>query len=315
MRLEQLEYFIEVVRCQSINKAAKNLFISQPNLSQSIANLEKEIGSLLLKRSRQGVTPTLEGVEIYRDALKILDIVGDSLESWKKTAQNNKNLQGNVAIMSIPGAMTLLSNHVLLDLKKSCPNIDISVFEEALVDTIIPLVSSRATIGIGSYEMPLEDKFLASVPDEWIIEPLMVEELSVLVSRRHPFSKKDYLTAEDLQQLHLAYYDHLDRPCESDPFYVSYFKNDSFSRLNRKESILQLVAENGAVAVYPPKITQLDIYRTSGQIRALPIDDGLDFPEIMHYLVYRKDRTSVENKVIEFVRYCFNTYINTEEVK
>lgn len=315
MRLEQLEYFIEVVKCQSINKAAKNLFISQPNLSQSIGNLEKEIGSLLLKRSRQGVALTLEGMEVYNDALKILDIVGESLSSWQKTAQENLRLKGKVDIMSIPGAMTLLSNYVLLDLKKSCPNIDISIFEEAMVDTIFPLISSRATIGIGSYEIPLEDKFLRSIPDEWVIEPLMVEELTVLISKRHDFSKKEYLTSEDLKQLHLAYYDHLDRPCESDPFYVSYFKKDSFSRLNRKESILQLVAENGAVAVYPPKITQLDIYRTSGQIKALPVDSDLEFPEIMHYLAYKREHTPVEEKVIAFIRYCFNTYINTNDME
>lgn len=313
MRLEQLEYFIEVVQCQSINKAAKNLFISQPNLSQSIANLEKEIGSILLKRSRQGVVPTLEGMTVYGDALKILDIVGESLEKWREVAIESQGLQGNIAIMSIPGAMTLLSNYVLLDLKKSCPNIDIAIFEEALVDTLIPLISSRATIGVGSYELPLEDKFLACKPDEWIIEPLLVEELSVLISKRHPFSKKEYLTAEDLSQLHLAYYDHIDRPCESDPFYVTYFKTGSFSRLNRKESILQLVAENGAVAVYPPKITQLDIYRTSGQIRAVPLDSDLNFPEIMHYLAYRKDFSEAEKKVIEFIRYCFNMYISEDK--
>ena len=175
MRLEQLEYFIEVVKCQSINQAAKNLFISQPNLSQSIANLEKEIGSLLLKRSSQGVIPTLEGIEVYNNALKVLNLVEDSLYRWKNTAYENKKLQGKVEIIAIPGAMTLLSNYVLLDLKQACPNIDISIFEAALVDTIEPLISSRATIGLGSYEMPLEETFLAAVPENWIIEPLLIE--------------------------------------------------------------------------------------------------------------------------------------------
>lgn len=76
-----------------------------------------------------------------------------------------------------------------------------------------------------------------------------------------------------------------------------------------------MVAENGAVAVYPPKITQLDIYRTSGQIKALPVDSDLEFPEIMHYLAYKKEHTPVEEKVIAFIRYCFNTYINTNDME
>lgn len=315
MRLEQLEYFLEVVKCQSINQAAKNLFISQPNLSQSIANLEKEIGSLLLKRSSQGVIPTLEGIEVYNSALKILDLVEDSLCKWKNTANENKNLQGKVEVIAIPGAMTLLSNYALLDLKKACPNIDISIFEAALVDTIEPLISSRATIGLGSYEIPLEEMFLTHVPENWIIEPLLTEELTILISKRHSFAKKQKLNAEDLCQLHLAYYDQLDSSCEEDPFYVSYFKAGSFSRLNRKESILQLVAENGAVAVYPPKITQLDIYRTSGQIKALPVDENLNFPKVKHFLAYNKDCSDVEKKVVNLIRHVFNTYIVQSDIE
>lgn len=163
--------------------------------------------------------------------------------------------------------------------------------------------------------MPLEETFLAAVPENWIIEPLLIEELTILISKRHPFAKKQKLSAEDLSQLHLAYYDQLDCSCEEDPFYVSYFKAGSFSRLNRKESILQLVAENGAVAVYPPKITQLDIYRTNGQIKALALDENLNFPKIKHFLAYHKDSSDVEQKVVNLIRYVFNTYIVQSDIE
>lgn len=44
MTLTQLKYIIEVANAGSINKAAGNLFITQPSLSSAIAELETEIG-------------------------------------------------------------------------------------------------------------------------------------------------------------------------------------------------------------------------------------------------------------------------------
>lgn len=53
MQLQQLRYFIEVAQTGSISTAAKNLYLSQPSLSQQIINLEKELGiSLLIRHSR-----------------------------------------------------------------------------------------------------------------------------------------------------------------------------------------------------------------------------------------------------------------------
>ena len=44
MRIEQLRHVVEVARCGSMRQAALNLYISQPNLSVSIQNLEEEVG-------------------------------------------------------------------------------------------------------------------------------------------------------------------------------------------------------------------------------------------------------------------------------
>ncbi len=314
MRLEQLEYFIEVVKCRSINGAAKNLFISQPNLSQSISNLEKEIGSVLLNRSRQGVIPTLEGVMVYKEALKIVEGVEQSLSKWRKIASENETIRGKVAVMTIPGAMPLFSNHFILELKQSCPKIDVSLYEDNLVNSIQPLITSKATVALGSYREDLEKSFFSEVPEEWKIEPVFKDELSVLMSKKHTYSKKAYLSLDELQKVHLIYYDHLDKPGAPDPFYVEYFNLDSCTRLNRRESIMQLINENGGVAVYPTRITKLDIYRENRQIVAVPIDPALKFPHIIHYLAYKKDFSMAEKKTLEIMRHCINTYILEQEI-
>lgn len=43
MTLQQIKYFIEIVNCGSINKAAERLYITQPSLSAALRELEAEI--------------------------------------------------------------------------------------------------------------------------------------------------------------------------------------------------------------------------------------------------------------------------------
>ena len=58
MRIETLQYFIEVAKSKSINAAAEKLYISQPALGIAIKNLEKELGFPLFERSHNGVKLT-----------------------------------------------------------------------------------------------------------------------------------------------------------------------------------------------------------------------------------------------------------------
>lgn len=54
MRLEQLRYLIEIANSKSINKAAHNLYITQPALSIAINSLEEELNYPLLTRTKKG---------------------------------------------------------------------------------------------------------------------------------------------------------------------------------------------------------------------------------------------------------------------
>ena len=72
MRIEQLKYFVEVARCHSIKGASENLFLTQQSLSQTLKNLEKELGFLLLRRATTGITLTEEGQLFLEFAEKVL---------------------------------------------------------------------------------------------------------------------------------------------------------------------------------------------------------------------------------------------------
>ena len=73
MHLSQLKYFVKVVECGSITKAAQELFISQPSLTKSIASLESEFNLQLLERNAKGVRVSTVGREFLTYAKDVLD--------------------------------------------------------------------------------------------------------------------------------------------------------------------------------------------------------------------------------------------------
>ncbi|SET30920.1 LysR family transcriptional regulator [[Clostridium] polysaccharolyticum] len=71
MTLQQLKYVIAIADSGSMNMAAKELFISQPSLSGTIKELEKEIGIEIFQRSNRGIAMTPEGEEFLGYARQV----------------------------------------------------------------------------------------------------------------------------------------------------------------------------------------------------------------------------------------------------
>ena len=71
MTLQQLHYVIVISETGSMNKAAEQLYISQPSLTNAVKELEKEIGIIVFKRSGKGVSLTADGVEFLTYARQI----------------------------------------------------------------------------------------------------------------------------------------------------------------------------------------------------------------------------------------------------
>ncbi|MFF4505217.1 LysR family transcriptional regulator [Streptomyces sp. NPDC001401] len=80
MRTEQLEYIAAVTRLGSLRRAAEELRLSQPALSETVRNLERELGVDLLERKRSGATMSAEGRELLPHIINVLDAV-DRLRS------------------------------------------------------------------------------------------------------------------------------------------------------------------------------------------------------------------------------------------
>ena len=76
MTLQQLKYALTIADCGSMNEAAKQLLSSQPSLSETMKELETEIGLDIFLRSNRGIVITPEGEEFLGYARQVTEQFG-----------------------------------------------------------------------------------------------------------------------------------------------------------------------------------------------------------------------------------------------
>lgn len=90
MTLTQLHYLIIIAETRSLNKAAEQLYMSQPSLTSAIKELEKELGITLFHRSGRGVTLTSDGTEFLLHARQLYGQYENILERYGKSGSHKK---------------------------------------------------------------------------------------------------------------------------------------------------------------------------------------------------------------------------------
>lgn len=75
MRSDQLEYIATIVRLGSFRRAAEELHISQPALTATVRNLERELGVEILERGRSGAQVSQQGREILPHIVSAIEAV------------------------------------------------------------------------------------------------------------------------------------------------------------------------------------------------------------------------------------------------
>ena len=103
MRIEQLEYVAAVTRLGSLRRAGESLRISQPALSETLRNLETELGVTLLDRQRSGARISADGRELLPHIVDILEAV-DRLRSAASEQQRASRMLrvGTVGGATVP---------------------------------------------------------------------------------------------------------------------------------------------------------------------------------------------------------------------
>ncbi len=125
--LRQLQYFVAVAEQGSITRAAQNLSISQSSITESVRELENDLGVSLFERHPRGLTITHNGHQFLRHATKVLAAVSDARHSF---ASGETEASGTLNI----GVTSLVAGYVLSDLlaryRRACPRVEVSAIED-----------------------------------------------------------------------------------------------------------------------------------------------------------------------------------------
>ncbi|HEY3299108.1 MAG TPA: selenium metabolism-associated LysR family transcriptional regulator [Armatimonadota bacterium] len=173
---DRLKTFLAVVRCGSLTRASKELYISQPAVTLQIHKLEREYNSTLFYRRERGVELTPAGKLLYDYAKRIDGI-------YNEAAEELSALSGSVEGALRVGATLTIGEYVLPPVmgqfKAEYPHVDI-LLEVENTSRIVEQVAS-GVLDFGLVEGPFENATIRA-------EKLADDELVLVCSSRHKFA-------------------------------------------------------------------------------------------------------------------------------
>lgn len=123
MDFRRLEIFVQVAHAGSFSRAAAELFLTQPTVSQQVVALETELAAVLFERGRRGATMTAAGRSFYPYALRILQVAADGV------AAVSNSLVGTVRIGVDPIAGIWLLSPLLRSFQQAHPGVRFQVLQ------------------------------------------------------------------------------------------------------------------------------------------------------------------------------------------
>src|SRR5262245_24894320 len=122
LKLRNLHVFSTVVQRGSMAKAAQQLGVSQPAVSEVIADLEHALGVRLVDRSAQGVEPTIYGDALLKRSVTVFDELKQSIRDIEFLSDATT---GEVRIGSMEAPWFTLLPDVIRRFSEQYPRIDV----------------------------------------------------------------------------------------------------------------------------------------------------------------------------------------------
>lgn len=187
IRLRDLHVFTTAVRLGSMAKTAKELGVSQPAISEVIADLEHTLGVQLLDRTPQGVEPTAYGSALLRRSVAAFDELRQGIRdieflSDPSVGELRIGCPESIAAAYLQPIIALFAEtypRVVLDVD----TINTLSFSPKLRERTLDLVLARAG-------WPLDEP---SLVEDLNIETLFDDSLVVAVGRKNPLAKRQTL--------------------------------------------------------------------------------------------------------------------------
>ena len=218
MTLQQLRYVIGIAKVGSFNKAAENLFISQPSLTAAIRDLEEEIGIVIFNRTSRGVSLTPDGEEFVAQANQLYHHYETLRGRYDKAVQQKKKFAVSTQHYSFA-----VKSFVEMVKKFNIDEYEFALRETKTKDVIDDVAGLKSEIGI-LYLSNFNRKYINYLFKERDLEfhHLIDCKAYAYMWKNHPLATRKSVNLMDLSQY----------PCLSFEYHRTIKANDRATMLN-----------------------------------------------------------------------------------
>lgn len=234
MELRHLKYFLTVSRLGSFTKASEELYVTQPTLSHQMRQLETELGCDLLDRSSRSIRLTGAGEIFARYANQAMK----EIEDGRAAIQGYQGLQvGSVVIGAISAFTNNLLPPILSEFSQSYPGIKVKIVELPTGEMQKQIRDGDLAFGLGYG--PESTELISG-------EELFREDLMLIVSKRHPLSKSDFVSVKDIARTKLALLssEYMSRKLIDMAFLETMTAPDIAMEMNSIDAILETIGDS-----------------------------------------------------------------------
>lgn len=203
MRIQQLQYVIKIVETGSMNEAAKQLYITQPSLSNAVRNLETEMGIQIFIRNPKGITLTKDGIEFLSYARQILEQTALLEERYK-----GDNTSRELFSVSSQHYAFVVNAFVALFNGTDMTQYELFLRETRTWEIIDDVKNFRSEIGVlflNSYNRDVLTKLFDD--NSLIATTLFTTTPHIFVSKSNPLANRKKLNMKDLEDYPYLSYD------------------------------------------------------------------------------------------------------------
>ena len=196
MTLQQLSYAIAISEAGSLNKASEVLYVSQPSLTESVKELEKELGISIFIRSGRGVTLTPEGSDFILYARQVINDYSELVERF----DSSKNFKKKLGVSTQHYSFAVKA-FVELVRDNDTSRYELAIRETRTQEVISDVSNLKSEIGIiylSEFNKRAIGKLLRAAGLEF--HPLINCDAYVYLWSGHPLAKKKSITFEDLKE-------------------------------------------------------------------------------------------------------------------
>lgn len=191
MTLTQLEYIYTIFQCSlNFTAAARQLHVTQPCISNSIRDLEKELGTALFHRVNKKTLPTQAAKICYDYSVKILYQM-DQMNYHLRLLSEQTNLI-RIGIPATLGSPCIYQ--FITDCRSQIPNLAFDIIEGVQPDLIKQLQENKIHFLIGNGNT----RHLQEAREDLLSIPLFQTEFMVCTAPDHPLARRSRITLSDL---------------------------------------------------------------------------------------------------------------------